>query len=110
VVVGVVGGLVLGWIGLGTYYAARGRSLGFGDRLYADLRMLFITGGPPPPPLPWTSHARPGPPGARCSRTRWAPSAEPAPEIKVDEVSRLADVRKARATRVELKLSAEQAT
>ncbi len=53
-VVGVVGGLVLGWIGLGTYYAARGRSLGFGDRLYADLRMLFITGGPPPPPLPWT--------------------------------------------------------
>ncbi len=36
--------------------------------------------------------------------------AEPAPEIKVDEVSRLADVRAAKATRVELKLSAEQAT
>jgi hypothetical protein len=54
VVVGVVAGLVLGWIGLGTYYAARGRSLGFADRLYADLRLLFITGGPPPPPLPWT--------------------------------------------------------
>jgi DNA polymerase-3 subunit alpha len=35
---------------------------------------------------------------------------EPAPEIKVDEVSRLADVRAAKATRVELKLSAEQAT
>jgi voltage-gated potassium channel Kch len=54
VVLGVVVGLVLGWIGLGTYYAARARSLSFGDRLYADLRMLFITGGPPPPPLPWT--------------------------------------------------------
>ena len=37
-------------------------------------------------------------------------SAEPSPEIKVDEVSKLADVRKAKATRVELKLSAEQAT
>ena len=37
-------------------------------------------------------------------------NAEPSPEIKVDEVSRLADVRTARATRVELKLSAEQAT
>jgi DNA polymerase-3 subunit alpha len=36
--------------------------------------------------------------------------AEPSPEIKVDEVSRLADVRAAKATRVELKLSAEQAT
>jgi DNA polymerase III subunit alpha len=36
--------------------------------------------------------------------------AEPSPEIKVDEVTRLADVRAARATRVELKLSAEQAT
>ena len=37
-------------------------------------------------------------------------SSEPSPEIKVDEVSRLADVRAAKATRVELKLSAEQAT
>lgn len=37
-------------------------------------------------------------------------SAEPAPEIKVDEVQRLADVRAAKATRVELRLSAEQAT
>jgi hypothetical protein len=36
--------------------------------------------------------------------------AEPSPEIKVDEVSRLADVRAAKATRIELKLSAEQAT
>jgi DNA polymerase-3 subunit alpha len=36
--------------------------------------------------------------------------AEPAPEIRVDEVSRLADVRAAKATRVELKLSSEQAT
>src|SRR5436309_12649370 len=36
--------------------------------------------------------------------------AEPAPEIKVDEVSRLADVRAAKAMRIELKLSAEQAT
>ena len=35
---------------------------------------------------------------------------EPSPEIKVDEVSRLADVRAAKATRVELKLSAAQAT
>src|SRR5207237_9253231 len=35
---------------------------------------------------------------------------EPSPEIKVDEVSRLAEVRAARATRVELKLQAEQAT
>src|SRR5438552_1939513 len=35
---------------------------------------------------------------------------EPSPEIKVDEVSRLADVRAAKATRIELKLSAEQAT
>jgi DNA polymerase-3 subunit alpha len=38
------------------------------------------------------------------------PDAEPSPEIKVEEVSRLADVRAAKATRVELKLSAEQAT
>jgi DNA polymerase-3 subunit alpha len=37
-------------------------------------------------------------------------ASEPSPEIKVDEVSRLADVRAAKATRVELKLSAEQAT
>src|SRR5947208_9708822 len=37
-------------------------------------------------------------------------SAEPSPEIKVDEVMRLADVRAAKATRVELKLSADQAT
>ncbi|TMA17155.1 MAG: DNA polymerase III subunit alpha [Deltaproteobacteria bacterium] len=37
-------------------------------------------------------------------------AAEPSPEIKVDEVSRLTDVRAAKATRVELKLSAEQAT
>src|SRR5207253_171521 len=37
-------------------------------------------------------------------------AAEPSPEIKVDEVSRLADVRAAKATRVELKLSADQAT
>jgi len=37
-------------------------------------------------------------------------SSEPSPEIKVDEVSRLADVRSAKATRIELKLSAEQAT
>jgi DNA polymerase-3 subunit alpha len=36
--------------------------------------------------------------------------AEPSPEIKVDEVSRLGDVRAAKATRIELKLSAEQAT
>jgi DNA polymerase-3 subunit alpha len=37
-------------------------------------------------------------------------NSEPSPEIKVDEVSRLADVRAAKATRIELKLSAEQAT
>ena len=37
-------------------------------------------------------------------------NAEPSPEIKVDEVSRLADVRAAKATRVELRLQAEQAT
>jgi len=37
-------------------------------------------------------------------------SSEPSPEIKVDEVSRLVDVRTAKATRIELKLSAEQAT
>jgi DNA polymerase III subunit alpha len=37
-------------------------------------------------------------------------NSEPSPEIKVDEVSRLADVRSAKATRIELKLSAEQAT
>src|SRR5207245_2148858 len=38
------------------------------------------------------------------------PSAEPTPEIKVDEVSRLAEVRAAKATRVELKMPAEAAT
>ena len=38
------------------------------------------------------------------------PSAEPTPEIKVDEVSRLAEVRAAKATRVELKMPAEVAT
>src|SRR5437868_5429242 len=38
------------------------------------------------------------------------PSAEPTPEIKVDEVSRLAEVRAAKATRVELKIPAEAAT
>ena len=37
-------------------------------------------------------------------------SAEPSPEIKVDEVSKLSEERSRRATRVELKLSAEQAT
>jgi DNA polymerase-3 subunit alpha len=37
-------------------------------------------------------------------------AAEPTPEIKVDEVSRLADVRAAKATRVEMKLAAEDAT
>jgi DNA polymerase-3 subunit alpha len=37
-------------------------------------------------------------------------ASEPSPEIKVDEVSKLADVRAAKATRVELKLSADQAT
>ncbi len=37
-------------------------------------------------------------------------NSEPSPEIKVEEVSRLADVRAAKATRIELKLSAEQAT
>ncbi|HEY2030391.1 MAG TPA: DNA polymerase III subunit alpha [Myxococcales bacterium] len=37
-------------------------------------------------------------------------AAEPSPEIKVDDVQRLADVRAAKATRVELKLQAEQAT
>jgi DNA polymerase-3 subunit alpha len=37
-------------------------------------------------------------------------ASEPSPEIKVDDVQRLADVRAAKATRVELKLSAEQAT
>ncbi|MFL5397228.1 MAG: DNA polymerase III subunit alpha [Myxococcales bacterium] len=39
-----------------------------------------------------------------------AEPAEPAPEIKVDEVSRLADVRAAKATRVEMKLAADAAT
>jgi len=39
-----------------------------------------------------------------------AEPAEPSPEIKVDEVSRLADVRAAKATRVELKLAADAAT
>ncbi|HYZ89543.1 MAG TPA: OB-fold nucleic acid binding domain-containing protein, partial [Myxococcales bacterium] len=38
------------------------------------------------------------------------PSAEPTPEIKVDEVSRLAEVRALKATRVELKMPAEVAT
>jgi len=37
-------------------------------------------------------------------------AAEPTPEIKVDEVSRLADVRASKATRVEMKLPAEAAT
>src|SRR6266478_6051080 len=37
-------------------------------------------------------------------------TSEPSPEIKVDEVSRLADVRAAKATRIELKLSAEAAS
>ncbi|TMB26678.1 MAG: DNA polymerase III subunit alpha [Deltaproteobacteria bacterium] len=39
-----------------------------------------------------------------------AEPAEPSPEIKVDEVSRLADVRAAKATRVEFKLAADAAT
>jgi DNA polymerase-3 subunit alpha len=39
-----------------------------------------------------------------------AEASEPSPEIKVDEVSRLADVRAAKATRVELRLTAEQAS
>src|SRR5947209_5584091 len=39
-----------------------------------------------------------------------AEPAEPSPEIKVDEMSRLADVRAAKATRVELKLAADAAT
>ncbi|HUJ27243.1 MAG TPA: DNA polymerase III subunit alpha [Myxococcales bacterium] len=39
-----------------------------------------------------------------------AENAEPSPEIKVDEVSRLSDVRAAKATRVELRLLADQAT
>jgi len=37
-------------------------------------------------------------------------SSEPSPEIKVDEVSKLSDVRAAKATRVELRLLAAQAT
>jgi DNA polymerase-3 subunit alpha len=37
-------------------------------------------------------------------------ASEPSPEIKVDDVQRLADVRAAKATRVELKLQADQAT
>src|SRR5207245_4381891 len=37
-------------------------------------------------------------------------AAEPTPEIKVDDVSRLAEVRAAKATRVELKLPIEAAT
>jgi DNA polymerase-3 subunit alpha len=44
------------------------------------------------------------------AEARQEDAAEPSPEIKVDEVSRLADVRAAKATRVELKLSADQAT
>jgi DNA polymerase-3 subunit alpha len=39
-----------------------------------------------------------------------AEASEPSPEIKVDEVSRLSDVRAAKATRVELRVEAEQAT
>jgi DNA polymerase-3 subunit alpha len=39
-----------------------------------------------------------------------AEASEPSPEIKVDEVSRLADVRAAKSTRVELRLTAEQAS
>jgi DNA polymerase-3 subunit alpha len=39
-----------------------------------------------------------------------AEPAEPSPEIKVDEVSRLADVRAAKATRVEFKLAVDAAT
>jgi len=38
------------------------------------------------------------------------PTAEPTPEIKVDEVSRLSEVRAAKATRVELKMPIEAAT
>src|SRR5207245_1578265 len=38
------------------------------------------------------------------------PAAEPTPEIKVDEVSRLSEVRAAKATRVELKMPVESAT
>ncbi|HYV64723.1 MAG TPA: DNA polymerase III subunit alpha [Myxococcales bacterium] len=38
------------------------------------------------------------------------PTAEPTPEIKVDEVSRLSEVRAAKATRVELKMPVEAAT
>ncbi|HKC60468.1 MAG TPA: DNA polymerase III subunit alpha [Myxococcales bacterium] len=38
------------------------------------------------------------------------PAAEPTPEIKVDEVSRLSEVRAAKATRVELKMPVEAAT
>src|SRR6266851_1413449 len=38
------------------------------------------------------------------------PAAEPTPEIKVDEVSRLSEVRAAKATRVELKMPIEAAT
>jgi DNA polymerase-3 subunit alpha len=49
-----------------------------------------------------------GPPGSEGAQQQEA--AEPQPEIKVDDVQRLADVRAAKATRVELKLSAEQAT
>ena len=37
-------------------------------------------------------------------------SAEPSPEIKVDDVQRLADVRAARSSRVELRVAVEQAT
>src|SRR5256885_1447757 len=51
--------------------------------------------------------------GGRRRSSGATPSAEPAepsPEIKVDEVSRLADVRAAKATRVELKLAADAAT
>ena len=46
-----------------------------------------------------------------CRRTLESElNAEPSPEIKVDEVSRLSEVRAAKATRVEFKLAAESAT
>jgi DNA polymerase-3 subunit alpha len=48
--------------------------------------------------------------GAPGSEIQQQEAAEPSPEIKVDDVQRLADVRAAKATRVELKLHADQAT
>src|SRR5258708_35605321 len=39
-----------------------------------------------------------------------AEASEPSPEIKVDEVQRLADVRAARSTRVEIRVAADAAT